>query len=239
MARTTVFDIERLRKMERETVVGGTIDAQGNLLLSRKGGDTVNAGPVRGAQGTKGDPGAKGETGPQGLEGLPGVAPVGAIMLFPGATPPSGWAICNGGSGRRDVFLELFAIIGTTYGEGNAPGTTFSFPNFQGRVAVGFAASLTDFNAVGKTGGVKDHNHQHIAEIALSNGQPYILDPEDNSFNLIGSDDVNVIRNAYVAPSGAAKFVGSVEVHTKNSSRSNNLQPYITINYIIKTSSGR
>ena len=41
-----------------------------------------------------------------------------------------GWLLCNGQAVSRTTYQELFATIGTTYGEGDGT-TTFNVPNYQ------------------------------------------------------------------------------------------------------------
>lgn len=58
--------------------------------------------------------------------------PVGAIIMWAGAFPPTGWLRCAGGAVSRTVYDDLFSAIGTTFGQGNAS-TTFDLPDFRGR----------------------------------------------------------------------------------------------------------
>ena len=45
--------------------------------------------------------------------------PVGTIAIWPLATPPQGYLICNGQTLSRSVYNQLFNVIGTTYGAGD------------------------------------------------------------------------------------------------------------------------
>lgn len=66
------------------------------------------------------------------------VTPPGTIAAFAGdeLSLPAGWLLCNGQAVSRTTFAGLFAVVGTTYGVGNAT-TTFNLPDFRGRVAMG------------------------------------------------------------------------------------------------------
>lgn len=80
------------------------------------------------------------------------VLPVGMITAFGGAAAPTGWALCNGASvsSTDPTYVDLFAVIGTTYGD---PGSgNFNLPDFRDRTLVG--ASGTKAN--GSTGGRSD-----------------------------------------------------------------------------------
>ena len=54
--------------------------------------------------------------------------PVGAVMLWPNAAPPTGWALCDGSAVSRTTYAALFAICGISYGAGNTT-TTFNLPD--------------------------------------------------------------------------------------------------------------
>lgn len=56
MATVTVYTAARMKKIEDETVIGGSIDGD-NLILETREGDLINAGDVRGPQGPQGVPG--------------------------------------------------------------------------------------------------------------------------------------------------------------------------------------
>ena len=56
-----------------------------------------------------------------------GGEPVGTIMSYAGASIPSGYLLCDGSAISRTTFSDLFAEIGTTWGEGDGS-TTFHLP---------------------------------------------------------------------------------------------------------------
>lgn len=58
-----------------------------------------------------------------------GVVYPGTIIAFAGSTAPNGYLVCDGTEVSRNVYAELFNVIGTKYGTGNN-GTTFNLPNF-------------------------------------------------------------------------------------------------------------
>ena len=57
--------------------------------------------------------------------------PIGAVFPFYGATPPEHTMACNGAEISRTTYAELFAVIGTTAGEGDGS-TTFNLPDLRG-----------------------------------------------------------------------------------------------------------
>lgn len=66
---------------------------------------------------------------------------VGTIKQFAGTSAPSGWAMCDGTAVSRSTFAALFAVIGTTYGEGDGS-TTFNLPDFRGAAPAGAGTSV-------------------------------------------------------------------------------------------------
>ncbi|MGJ3244928.1 MAG: phage tail protein [Elainellaceae cyanobacterium] len=91
--------------------------------------------------------------------------PKGCIMLWPTANAPGGWLFCQGQTLDRTTYAGLFAVIGTTFGNGDGTGNTFSLPDLRGRVVLGAGISVasgTD-RAIASTGGAD--------ESPLSNGQ--------------------------------------------------------------------
>ena len=68
--------------------------------------------------------------------------PVGTVVMFTAAEPPAGYLKCDGAAVGRETCPELFAAIGTTYGEGDGE-TTFNLPNLIGRFAEGSATPGT------------------------------------------------------------------------------------------------
>ena len=53
--------------------------------------------------------------------------PTGVVLPFAMETPPDGWLKCNGSPVSRTDYSDLFAAIGTRYGEGDGS-TTFNLP---------------------------------------------------------------------------------------------------------------
>ena len=58
--------------------------------------------------------------------------PTGVILPYIGSEAPSGYLICNGQAVSRYLYPDLFALIGTTFGNGDGS-TTFNLPNLQGQ----------------------------------------------------------------------------------------------------------
>ena len=84
---------------------------------------------------------------------------VGMIASFGMETPPDGWHICNGGEYSLASYPELYAVIGTTWGDltdgsGGAGDTHFRVPDLRGEFLRGFDdAAGNDPDSASRTGG--------------------------------------------------------------------------------------
>lgn len=141
----------------------GPVGPQGAPGLPGDQGPIGPAGPqgATGPQGVDGPPGAQGPTGPQGEQGPEGPSgsdatiPSGTIVAFAGSTAPEGWIICDGGVWTEASAPDLYAVIGTTFG--NAGPGLFIVPDLRGRTVIGsgqgfFQGSPSVFNfQIGQT----------------------------------------------------------------------------------------
>jgi len=152
----------------------------------------------------------------------------GRMEVTAAATAPSGWLLAQGQSLLRSSYPRLFLAIGTRYG---APDSThFSIPDTRGRVVVGGLLADTNFGTLGQTGGSKTHTLTE-AEMPSHRHQTY---GAQTGQNLPLTNTGNVWT----------KFLGNTQHTTGTADNSmtasgggsahNNLQPYVTLNYIIK-----
>lgn len=88
-----------------------------------------------------------------------GGVPTGTIIMWPHATPPTGYLACDAQEVSRATYAALFALIGTTFGAGDTE-TTFNLPDYRGRspigVGTGDAADATAWTLAEK-GGAETH----------------------------------------------------------------------------------
>jgi microcystin-dependent protein len=76
-----------------------------------------------------------GAAGPQGLNGLDG-SPIGVVIPYTVITPPNGWLLADGRAVLRNSYIDLFNLIGTTYGAGDGS-TTFNLPDCRSKFILG------------------------------------------------------------------------------------------------------
>ena len=152
---------------------------------------------------------------------------VGEIRLFAGNFAPAGWALCQGQLLPISEYETLFNLIGTTYGGDGQ--STFALPDLQGRVPIHMGNGFT----LAETGGVEEvtlttqqipsHTHPFIASNTLaSNADPAGQQPSQSSLVKLYVEDTPTVNmnTTAVQPQGGS------QPHT-------NLQPYISIIYII------
>ncbi len=186
------------------------------------------------------------------------ISPTGAVIQFAGSAAPSGWLICDGSAIDRTTYAALFTAISTTYGAGDGS-TTFNIPDLRTRVAVGKNASGT-FKNLGATGGVETHtlttdempshthtqnSHTHTQNLHSHVQQAYfegygVRDMAAESgttggaktFTLAGQGSAVLSTKTTRATNQSTTATNE---NTGGSGAHTNLQPYIVLNYIIKT----
>ena len=151
--------------------------------------------------------------------------PAGSVIPFAGATAPTGYLLCDGSAVSRSTYAGLFTIIGETYGAGDGS-FTFNVPSLGGKVPVGKSAEA-EFNVLGETGGAKT-----VTLTAAQSGLPAHTHT-DAMYNANGwATGDGVQASAQVSEAG--NLTTDANVAANASEAHNNLQPYITLNYIIK-----
>ena len=157
-----------------------------------------------------------------GLKGDPGEGagmPAGAIAAYAGSKAPEGWLLCDGSTVSRKSYPLLFAAIGTAYGSGDGS-TTFGLPDLRGRVPMGSSSS----HALASKGGEETHkltvdempSHKHGTDISM-------LDYGSTGYETHTSELSSKWQGMF-----STNEAGGDHPH-------NNMQPYLTVNYVIST----
>lgn len=156
---------------------------------------------------------------------------VAEIRLFAGNFAPTGWAFCNGQILPIASNTALFSLLGTTYG-GNGT-TNFALPNLQGCAPMhpGQGPGLSLHN-LGETGGAQTVTlsnseipaHSHLLNVSSQAGTA--MSPSGNY--LAASTQRNV---GYA--SSANTTMHASELGSATATPHDNMQPYLTLNFII------
>ena len=159
-------------------------------------------------------------------------------MQFAAASAPTGWLLCQGQAVSRSTYSSLFAVLGTSYGAGDGS-TTFNVPNLKGRVPVGLDSGQTEFDALGESGGAKTHTLTSGEIPSHSHNLPTTINLTAGTAASGGSGENGGVSVAQGPTSG--RFTHPVGAsadpvsNTGGGGAHNNLQPYLVLNYIIKT----
>jgi len=157
----------------------------------------------------------------------------GSIQLWPTASAPSGYLLCNGSAVSRTTYATLFAVIGTTFGAGDTT-TTFNLPNYVDKMPIG-AGTIA---ALAATGGSKDAivvSHTHTATVT-DPGHNHTFQYAPANYTITGGPSpINSNRDGTGTTSTATTGITVANSTTGSSGTNANLPPYLSISFIIKT----
>jgi microcystin-dependent protein len=167
------------------------------------------------------------------------LTPAGVISQFAGSTAPTGYLLCTGQSVSTTTYADLFAVIGYTYG---GSGSSFTIPNLQGRIPVGRDAAQTEFDVLGEAGGAKTHtlttaempSHTHVQNAHAHTFANDFFNHAASAFGINGQvykAQTSPLQNRTITVDSTT----ATNQNTGGGGAHNNLQPYIVVNYIIKT----
>ena len=147
----------------------------------------------------------------------------GMMVMWPGATAPTGWLLCQGQSLLRADYPALFTIVGTSYGSADA--THFNLPDMRGRVPAGVdgtgrltAATMTNPHLLGGVGGVEQASAAFsLPAIGVSVGQWF--SGGGFSGSTYGAQSVNIVtsfESSDVTVSGGGLIAAQSHTHSVN-----------------------
>jgi microcystin-dependent protein len=153
--------------------------------------------------------------------------------MFAGNFAPQGWALCDGSLlaiAENDV---LFALIGTTYGGDGQ--NTFALPDLRGRLPLGTGqlSSTGESYILGEAGGEVHHtlakgelpSHTHLLQVSSGVGT------SATPANHVPAVDSEGVCHYGSGPGSTMNTLAIAS--TGGSSPHNNLQPFLSINFII------
>lgn len=146
--------------------------------------------------------------------------PPASIQAYAGVTVPAGWLKCDGATYNKADYPNLAAALGYVT-------TTFTVPNLKGRVIVGIDSTQTEFDTRLETGGAKTHT------LAASEMPSHTHNTDAGLVNAYGAGTSTPA--AWGSSIGFAFNTAYATSSTGGGGAHNNLQPYMAMDFIIKT----
>jgi microcystin-dependent protein len=156
--------------------------------------------------------------------------PAGTVIQSAAINVPGGWLDCNGQLLNKVAYADLFAAIGNTYG-GLSTDASFNVPDARGRTAIGVG---TGVSLTTRALGAKDGTETHTLTVGEMPAHSHSLTRRANSDT--GTFDTD---NGHQDESSAATTdrddLGTFNTYnTGDNAPHNNMQPFITLRYLIK-----
>jgi len=157
---------------------------------------------------------------------------IGQVLLVGFNFVPAGWALCDGSLLPISQNDALFNLLGTTYGGDGV--TNFGLPDLRGRTSIGYGTSTLGTSYVlGQSGGAENvtitpttyPTHSHTIGASKSPGN----NNSPSGATLSSGQTVYVNNPTLTAPLNSLACTPS----TGSSLPHDNLQPYVTLNWII------
>ena len=157
----------------------------------------------------------------------PNSVPTGIIIPYTLVTIPSGFLPLSGQSISRTTYAALFAILGTTFG--SVDGSSFSLPDCRGVVIAGMDSGQAEFAALNTLYG----NHTEALSLSQVAAHAHTYNCDElwvNPYGVTSATGFHWYTGGSRTTGGATSDPpgGGGGVH-------NNVQPVLTLNYIIKT----
>jgi microcystin-dependent protein len=177
---------------------------------------------------------------------------VGSILIWPSTTAPTDYLLCDGTSYSTSTYSTLYSAIGTTYGSGT---DTFNVPDFTNNSKTFMSSTYSDYtggnnnldlsqtqwathNHTITTGNI-DFTHTHTITLQSQYTGSIINSTVERGANdneqYLYRSGTDYYQLAQVCNATTATFSGSSgQTPSSRDSTIEILNPYITINYIIK-----
>lgn len=157
---------------------------------------------------------------------------IGEIRIFAGNFAPSSWTFCNGQLLPISQNTALFAIVGTIYGGDGE--TSFGLPDLRDRVPMhaGNGPGLTP-RSVGQRGGAETAT---AAQIPSHSHTLRGVDADAQSTDPTGNRLATSNEDTYDDQGAPNVSMSSLATGSFNNQSHDNMQPYLTLNFIIALS---
>lgn len=172
--------------------------------------------------------------------------PVGGILMWPTATAPDNFKLCDGSYLLASSHGPLYGVIGATYGStGAGPSLQFRLPNFSGRSPIGVGTAVgaagATAHALASTGGEEKHT-MTSTELAQHRHRVWSTTSSDvncwglntTAYNVRGvAGVVNGANGSYTTLDAHGTGANVIE-NTGSSTPFNVMHPFLTVNFIIR-----
>jgi len=143
------------------------------------------------------------------------LVPTGAIIPFAGLGVPAGWLLCDGQAAYKSQYPALFNAIGYAYGDIQSNTNVFKLPDLRGRGVIGY----DDMN----NGTLGLSKADRVASAITPDGT------NGSAATISGGTSTVVVSTGTISTGTGARSVVS------NAKSLNVMNPYLALNYIIKT----
>ena len=158
---------------------------------------------------------------------------IGEIRMFAGNFAPRGWAKCEGQLLQISQYSALFSLLGTRYGGDGS--TTFALPDLRGRVAIGSGTGpgLTPHPLSQRAG--SETNMLTVTNLPAHNHSINAVTADGNT-SVPGGNlpaGTKLLDKEYSDTTATTSMNATMVSSTGGGEAVNNMQPYLTVTYII------
>jgi len=165
----------------------------------------------------------------------------GTIVPTGRSSAPTGYLMCDGSAVSRTTYADLFSAIGTAYGSGDGS-TTFNLPDLQDK----FPRGKDSGASLGDTGGAEtvDLSHSHTTgdhTLTLDEMPAHDHDGTYATMEYPGAGSLTYLKPFATGDTTVTDSQGGGSAHnhgatgSEGSSAQNVMNPYVVVNYMIKT----
>jgi len=172
--------------------------------------------------------------------------PTGVVLEHGANLVPSGYLACDGSVLSRAAYSDLFAVIGTAFGDGSEGASNFRIPDLRGRVAIGSGTGggltartlgaslgaethvLSTAELAAHTHAKTDSGHTHVKANQQLGGPGGATANFYVNQNAINSSPTENLTTGSAVTGLSVDNTGSGGAH-------NNLQPSLVVGFIIKS----
>jgi microcystin-dependent protein len=173
--------------------------------------------------------------------------PLGVVEMYSGSTIPENYGVCDGQALSKDLYADLYQVIGTRFNKVDTASNMFCLPDLRGRFIVG-QGSDADYNTIGNTGGEKKHlltadesglpAHGHSASTGSAGAHTHTVGIQTGHDGVSHGGGGDTIFGGTVQTSKAPSHTHSVIVQNNQAKDAavshENRPPYFVLFYIMR-----